>query len=108
MEQVRIVRDQIGWATFDQTYNAVTEKCYSLVNTNPNAITMLEFSCATTFPDVPGANAFKYVIKILNNPTGCSTNCKRVTVSVSWSDASCSGGSYCHKSELISYLSRWQ
>lgn len=108
IEQTRIIRDQMGWEVFNQSYDASGGKCYSLVNANPNAIVLSVISCTATLPDVPSATTFKYVIKLYNNPTNCSDDCKKVTVSVFWADAACSGGTFCHESELISYLSKWK
>jgi Tfp pilus assembly protein PilV len=36
---------------------------------------------------------------------GCGVNLARVVVNVTWSDAKCSAGVYCRKSELVSCLS---
>ena len=57
-------------------------------------------------------NIFIRSVKIENSasppapaPGRCAVNVSRATVTVSWNDSKCSGGSFCHKSQIISCLS---
>lgn len=53
----------------------------------------------------PNADHFIRSIRIEQSP-GCGANVSKIISTVSWTDGKCSTGSYCHKSELVSCLSR--
>jgi prepilin-type N-terminal cleavage/methylation domain-containing protein len=57
-------------------------------------------SCTT-----PNVDSFIREVQIQQAP-GCGANVSKVIVNVSWRDGKCSGSSYCHKSQLVSCLSR--
>jgi len=58
-------------------------------------------SCAT--PNVDSIYIRQIDVEI--NP-GCGANVSKVTATVKWKDGKCTGGTYCHQSELVSCLSR--
>ena len=35
------------------------------------------------------------------------TDRKKITVSIGWQDSDCATGVYCHKAEIVGYLSKW-
>ncbi|GEM_PF-703140 len=57
--------------------------------------------CANT----PNLDGFIRTVTIQQTP-GCDTNVTFAAVTVSWTDAKCSGGSYCHSSKLVSCFAR--
>ena len=58
-------------------------------------------SCAA--PNID--NYFIRSIKIEINP-GCGNNVSKIISTVTWTNGKCTTGNYCHKSELVSCLSR--
>lgn len=58
-------------------------------------------SCAT--PNID--NYFIRSIQIEITP-GCGNNVSKVISTVKWQDGKCTGSNYCHKSELVTCLSR--
>lgn len=110
MEWMRIKRDKEGWNSFPAISGGiayVTGDCYSI---NSSSLLLTKLSNCNTRASI-GTTAFAETISI------SSINCavspavdycrKNVKVSVYWTDGTCQSA-YCHKSELISYLSRWQ
>ena len=52
---------------------------------------------------VPNVGSFIRSVRV--QQSACGADVARATVTVSWDDGRCSGGSYCHRSDLISCLS---
>jgi type II secretory pathway pseudopilin PulG len=111
MEWMRINRDTYGWSTFPKlegTQTYVSGGCYSISNSPPVLNKFNDFGCSGTDPVLISTPGFAEKISILDIDCGSGDICrKQVTISVFWTDGSCQT-SYCHKSELISFLSRWQ
>lgn len=67
-----------------------------------------KYATTLTSPDTcvsPNLDKYKRSVSIEQSP-GCATNITKVTVSVSWTDGKCAGGDFCHKSNLVSCMSR--
>lgn len=54
---------------------------------------------------LPNVDNFIRSVQIEQSP-GCGVNVSKITVVVSWQDGKCGNNSYCHKSQLVSCLSR--
>ena len=68
---------------------------------NATTLGAAQGSCATTNID----NVFIRSVQIEINP-GCGANVSKVIATVKWQDGKCTGGTYCHQSQLVSCLSR--
>ena len=110
MEWVRINRDAYGWSDFPKLYGTQTYTsggCYNM-SSPPPILNKFDTTCVGKDPVVILTTIFAEKISISNIDCGGGDVCrKQVTVSVFWTDGTCQSA-YCHKSELISYLSRWQ
>lgn len=108
MEWIRINRDTYGWSSFPKLITGVYTSggCYNM--STPPVLNKFASSCASQNPQQISGSAFFEKITISDINCGGGDICrKQVTVSVFWTDGTCQSD-YCHKSELISYLSRWQ
>jgi Tfp pilus assembly protein PilV len=68
-----------------------------------NATTFGASQSNCTTPNID--NVFIRSIQIEINP-GCGANVSKVISIVKWQDGKCTGGTYCHQSQLVSCLSR--
>lgn len=110
MEWVRINRDAFGWSNFPKLYGTQTYfsgGCYSMTD-SPPVLNYDATTCVGQDPKIISTTIFAEKILISDIDCGGGDICrKQVTVSIFWTDGTCQLP-YCHKSELISYLSRWQ
>lgn len=115
MEQVRIKRDTLGYSIFSSTYGSTSDNtgvCYKF--TGSDLVSLGGGSCLTAVKQDLGSYAvvsstkFKHFIQFTKNPSLCTPNCSEIRVSVFWADSNCPrSDSYCHKSEISSYLTLW-
>lgn len=89
LEQVRIVRDQIGWSKFYATYNI---GCYK-VDTSSSPYTMQSIDCGGEWLSVPLAQFRRLIVledqHLVDPDAGCSLpGCpgRKITASVFWED----------------------
>lgn len=64
-----------------------------------------KYSSTLVGNNCPTPNVDTFIRTVSIEQSGCTASVAKATVTVSWTDTKCSGGSYCRKSTLISCLS---
>lgn len=91
MEVVRSIRnaDYPGFRSYNGTF---------CLGGNEKTFGLPQSTCT-----VPNVGSFIRSVEL--EQSSCGVDVARVTVVVAWTDGRCDGGSYCHRSDLVSCLS---